>query len=299
MIHQNLDILFGVFGYDFDDGIHLVGFVESLALHFIVIEARQAINLELEGVFESFLLVVGDGRGNLGSEFLDVGDDVFATARIRFLHVGKRLESGRQVFGSDGTGGKEGGQRKVVVGVEVIGMSLGSTFFGGSDVNFIVLESHGLALNPSEEPCSIADTGGLEKESGLEEYKDNRVTQESNGEAGCNQLPCDGSENGSGDGSHESQVEHLLDTIRDTKDVLVFTNNNVDSGDTGDNEEAKSDSHLATAHETGKILSSILEKAVASSQGHTGRSTFGLRKFGDSEKSDLHTFEKTDAAHQN
>jgi len=161
------------------------------------------------------------------------------------------------------------------------------------------LKSHGLALNPSEEPCSIADTGGLEKESGLEEYKDNRVTQESNGEAGCNQLPCDGSENGSGDGSHESQVEHLLDTIRDTKDVLVFTNNNVDSGDTGDNEEAKSDSHLATTHESRKVTSTILEKAFAGAEGQRRRSTFGLGELGNCEESNLHTFEKTDGAHKN
>mmetsp|Transcript_22933 Transcript_22933/g.49948 ORF Transcript_22933/g.49948 Transcript_22933/m.49948 type:complete len:275 (+) Transcript_22933:152-976(+) len=274
MIHQNLDILFGVFGYDFDDGIHLVGFVESLALHFIVIEARQAINLELEGVFESFLLVVGDGRGNLGSEFLDVGDDVFATARIRFLHVGKRLESGRQVFGSDGTGGKEGGQRKVVVGVEVIGMSLGSTFFRGSDVNFIILESHDLALDRSEEPCGIADTSGFKNESELKEEVNNWVAQEGDGEAGGDQLPCDRSEDSGGDSSHESQVEHLLDTIRDTEDVLVFTNDNIDSGDTGDYEEAKSNSHLTTTHETGKVASTVAEQTVAGLEGEVRRSTF-------------------------
>mmetsp|Transcript_8279 Transcript_8279/g.24473 ORF Transcript_8279/g.24473 Transcript_8279/m.24473 type:complete len:298 (-) Transcript_8279:606-1499(-) len=182
--------------------------------------------------------------------------------------------------------------------MEVVSKSLGGTFFGGSDVNFIVLESHDLALAPGKEPGGVADTSGLEEESGLEEDVNNRVAQESNGEAGSNQLPCDGSKDGGGNGSHETQIEHLLDLIRNTEDVLVYSDDNVDGGNTGDNEEAQGDSHLTTAHETGKVLSAVLEKNVAGLHCQLGRSAFRLGKLGNGEESNLHTFEETDAAHE-
>jgi len=56
---------------------------------------------------------------------------------------------------------------------------------------------------------------------------------------------------------------------------------------------------LATAHESGKILSAVLEKAVASSESHAAASTFGLRELGNGEEGNLHTLKKTDAAHKN
>mmetsp|Transcript_8280 Transcript_8280/g.24476 ORF Transcript_8280/g.24476 Transcript_8280/m.24476 type:complete len:499 (-) Transcript_8280:39-1535(-) len=183
-------------------------------------------------------------------------------------------------------------------GLRSIGMSLSGTFFGGSDVNFIVLESHDLALAPGKEPGGVADTSGLEEESGLEEDVNNRVAQESNGEAGSNQLPCDGSKDGGGNGSHETQIEHLLDLIRNTEDVLVYSDDNVDGGNTGDNEEAQGDSHLTTAHESREVTSSILEQTFASAEGHKGGSTFGLGELGDGEESNLHSLKKTDTAHE-
>jgi hypothetical protein len=56
---------------------------------------------------------------------------------------------------------------------------------------------------------------------------------------------------------------------------------------------------LTTAHESRKVLSTVLEKAFASSESHRGRSTFRLRKLGDAEEGNLHTLKKTNAAHKN
>mmetsp|Transcript_25226 Transcript_25226/g.56393 ORF Transcript_25226/g.56393 Transcript_25226/m.56393 type:complete len:289 (+) Transcript_25226:511-1377(+) len=178
-------------------------------------------------------------------------------------------------------------------------MSLGCTFFRGSNVYFIILESADLALAEGKEPGGRADAGGFKEESGLEENINNRVAQESNGEAGSNQLPGDGPKDGGGDGSHESQVEQVfLDAVRDIEDVVFFPDINVDGGDTGNDEEAKGDSHLTTAHESRKILSTIAEQAVAGLQGHVGASTFRLGELGNSEESNLHTLKKTNATHE-
>ena len=224
---------------------------------------------------------------------------MFTAARVSLSHCCQRPELGGKDIGTNSGGRDEGGDLDDIVSVDIISMSLGGTLFRTSNVDLIELESAGLALENSKEPGGRADTGCLEEEGGLEEDVDDRVGKESNREASGNQLPGNGSKDGGGDGSHETQVEHLLDGVRDTEDVVLVTDINVDGGDTGDDEEAKGDSHLATAHESRKILSAVLEKAFASAEGHGGGSTFGLRKLGDGEESNLHTFKKTDAAHKN
>ena len=280
----------------FNNGIHVF---ESLALHFLVVDASKSINFELKGLFVSFLLSIESGSGDLFTKRLDVGKDVFATAGVSGGHLFKRSESLVEVISSDSSGVDEGSKVEVVFGVAVIGVSLSGTFFRCSNVDFIELESTDLALDKSKEPSGGTDSSGFKEEGKLKEDKDNRVAQESNWEASSNQLPCNRSKDGGGNGSHESKVEELLDSVGDTEDVFVFTDNNVDGGNTGNDEEAKGDSHLTTAHESRKILSAVLEETLASSEGHRGRSTFRLRKLGDGEESNLHTFEKTDAAHKN
>ena len=47
-----------------------------------------------------------------------------------------------------------------------------------------------------------------------------------------------------------------------------------------------------------RLMFSLVEKALASLEGNGGRSTFRLRKLGDSEESNLHTFEHTYYAHK-
>jgi len=207
-----------------------------------------------------------------------------------------------EFLGDGGTsnlvGRGSGSKSKFGTGIFIISITLGSTFFRGSNVDLVKLESTGLALKKGKEPGGRTDTGGLKEKGGLEEDVNNRVGEEGNREASGNQLPGNGSKDGGGDGSHESQVEEQLDTVRDTEDVGLVTNINVDGGDTGNNEEAKGDSHLTTAHESRKILSTVLEKALASLEGNGGGSTFRLGDLGDSKESNLHTLEKTNTAHE-
>jgi hypothetical protein len=232
----------------------------------------------------------------LFAKISDVGHDLFALD-------GEVLFNDIHVFFGDGVftyivGRDVGSKGRVGAGLG-ISMSLSSTLFRSSNVNFVELESKALALKDGEEPGGGADTSGLKEEGGLKEDENNRVAQETNWELSSNQLPGDGTKNSSGKGSHETQVEHLLDRIRDAEDVFFVTDVDVDGGDTGDDEEAKGDSHLTTAHESRKVLSTVLEKAFASSESHRGRSTFRLRKLGDAEEGNLHTLKKTNAAHKN
>jgi len=145
---------------------------------------------------------------------------------------------------------------------------------------------------------AIENNSVLEGKGKLQEEEDNRVAQEGNGEGTGNQLPCNRSQDGGGNSTQETQVEELLDTIRDTEDILSSSRDNIQGGHTGNHEETKGDSHLTTTHKSGKILSTVLEKAVASLEGHGGGTTFRLRKLGDSEECNLHTLKKTNTGHQ-
>jgi hypothetical protein len=55
---------------------------------------------------------------------------------------------------------------------------------------------------------------------------------------------------------------------------------------------------LTTAHETGQVLSAVLEKALASLESDGGGSTFRLGKLGDSKESNLHTLKKSNTRHE-
>jgi len=264
----------------------------------LFVEGLKGINFALKGGFEDFLLGVTGGRSNLFADVGNVGHDLFAlVGEVLFNQVHEFLGDG---LGSDLVGRDVGCDIDLVLGGIVIGVSLGGTFLGSSNVDFVELESADLALDEGKEPGGSADSGPLKEESGLEEDIDDRVAQESNREASGNQLPGDGTKDGGGDGTHESQVEKTkLDPVRDIEDVRLVSDINVDGSDTGNDEKAKGDSHLATAHESRKVLSAVLEEAFAGLEGQGGRSALGLRKLGDGEEGNLHTFEKTDAAHKN
>jgi len=250
----------------------------------------QVGDLDLQGLFEGGLLLIGDRLLDLFTQLGDVLQDAVAASGVVTL--------GPSDVKSSGNGWDNDVGSQVKVGF-FVGVSLGGTFLGSSNVNFIELESAGLALKKGKEPGGRADTGGLKEKGGLKEDVDDRVAQESNREASSNQLPGDGTKDGGGDGTHESKVEDVkLDPVRDTEDGRLGGNINIDGGDTGNDEEAKGDSHLTTAHESRKVLSVVLEKALASLEGKVGSSTLRLRKLGDGEESNLHTFKKTDAAHE-
>jgi len=284
-----------------DLNIQLLGFASHLSqlahgVGLLLVEGLQSVNFQLQGFLENSLFVLRGGF-DLFTKVSNVGHDLLALDNeVLFNSVHVFLRDGLL---SNSVGRDVGSESKIFSSVGGVGVSLGGTFFRSSNVNFVELESKSLALKEGKEPCGRADTGGLKEKGQLEEDVDNRVAQESNRELSSNQLPGDGSKDGGGKGSHESQVEHSLDGVRDTKDVGFVSDIHVDGGDTGDNEEAKSDSHLATAHESRKILATVAEQAVASLEGEAGRSTFGLGELGDGEESNLHTLEKTDAAHEN
>merc|ERR1719343_1468891 len=256
----------------------------------------KSVHLQLQSILENLLLAFGGGS-DLLTDVRDVGQDLFAlVAEVLFnnVHVflGDGLLSnfvGRKV-GSDGSGWD------LFVG---IGVSLSGTLFGGSNVDFVELESKDLSLDNGKEPGGSADTGGLKEESSLKEDVDNRVAEEGNGELSGDQLPGDGTKDGGNKSSHETQVEHSLDGVRDTEDVVLNTDFDVDGGNTSDDEEAKGDSHLTTAHESRKILSTVAEQAVACLKSDGRGSTFRLGELGDGEEGDLHPLKKTDAAHKN
>jgi len=263
----------------------------------LLVEALEGNNFALEGFFEDSLFLVTGGGGDLFADFDNVGHDLLAlVGEVLFDQVHEFLGDG---LSSNGVRRNVGSHVKFLC-IGIIGVSLGGTFFRSSDVNFIELESTGLALEKGKEPGGGADSGGLKKEGNLKEDIDDRVGKEGNREASGNQLPGNRSKNGGSDGSHESQVEESgLDPVRDIEDVGLVADIDIDGSNTGDDEEAKGDSHLATAHESRKILSAVLEKALAGLEGNSRSSSLGLRKLGDGEESNLHTFKKTNAAHKN
>eukprot|EP00980_Cylindrotheca_fusiformis_P018569 scaffold6155_cov108-Cylindrotheca_fusiformis.AAC.4 len=121
-----------------------------------------------------------------------------------------------------------------------------------------------------QEPCSCTDTSGFDEKDDAKHNVDIGVGKEGHGEGRSNQLPRDGGKNGGDDSSKESQVEELLDTVRNAKDVVVNTNLNIQSGDTGNDEKAKCDGHLTTDHESELVASLTLGNKFTSLAGNLG-----------------------------
>ena len=122
------------------------------------------------------------------------------------------------------------------------------------------------------------------------------VGQEGNREGTCDQLPGNRSKDCSDDSSKETSVEEVLDPVLDTKDVLINTNLNIQSGDTGNDKEAECDTHLTANHESRQVLSFTLEEEVADTLGHWVVSTVFRLELGSPEESNLHTFQETNTA---
>ena len=168
--------------------------------------------------------------------------------------------------------------------------------FKCANVDLIILQLQDLLLDHGKEPCSRANTTELQEEAELQEDVDNGVGQEGNREGTCNQLPGNRSKDGSDDSSKETSVEEVLDPVLDTKDVLINTNLNIQSGDTGNDKEAECDTHLTANHESRQVLSFTLEEEVADTLGHGVVSTVFRLELGGPEESNLHTFQETNTA---
>ena len=185
----------------------------------------------------------------------------------------------------------------------VVLLAHGGTFFGGSDVNFIALETGNTLVDGGKEPRGVAETRVFQGQSTVQKNVDQGEGEESEGEGTGNQLPGNGGKDSSKDGTQESHTKELLESIGDTKDVVIggvsfFVKVDLDREDTSNNEEAKSDSHLTTNHETGEVASVVLEEQVNSTLGPRSVGTFGFGELADGEESDLHTFQHTNDDHE-
>ena len=180
----------------------------------------------------------------------------------------------------------------------LVGLVHGGTFFRGTNVNFVELESSNLLVDHSQEPGAGADTSGLQEQAPTKKHVYQRVGQELKREGSSNQLPGDGSKDGGDDSTQETHVEEFLDGVRDTEDVSVDTNLNVQGSDTGNDKEAKSDTHLTANHESRKVTSFSAEQKLAGLHGHGVGSAFALWKLRDGEEGNLHTLQHTDERHE-
>jgi hypothetical protein len=263
-----------------------------------LVKSGKGGNFNFDGLFVLGSLLRAGGKLDLFSEFSDVADDGGATLAVHVFssELGKVFFSGHFVDQSVGSQVSLGNLVLGKSGVLVLGGFL--TFLGGSDINFVALESSNLLVDDTQEPGSSADTSGFKAKGNLEEDVDKGVGQELNREGRSNQLPGNGGKNGGDKGSQESKVEQLLDRIRDSEDVLINSNFVGNSGDTGNDEEAKGDSQLTTDHESRQVAATSFEQAVADLLGENGISSVLLGDLSDGEESNLHTLKHTNNTHE-
>mmetsp|Transcript_38243 Transcript_38243/g.42849 ORF Transcript_38243/g.42849 Transcript_38243/m.42849 type:complete len:296 (+) Transcript_38243:223-1110(+) len=252
----------------FTNGIHFIGFIESLGFDFIFIETTERLDFQFQGGFKGFPFFIKGRLSHLDTEFLDVGEDLFTATTVGGLHASEWGEMRREIIGTNTMGGQVGRHIEVVGRMFIISMSFGGTFFGSPDKDFIELVPHGFALQDGKEPSGGTNPGRFQKERRLQKAKDNGIAQKGNGKGGRDQLPCDTAENGGGDGTHKTEIQHGLDPIGDTKDIFIFSNDNIDRGDTSNDKETERDGHLTSTHKAGKILPAILEETFTRPQGH-------------------------------
>mmetsp|Transcript_19355 Transcript_19355/g.20780 ORF Transcript_19355/g.20780 Transcript_19355/m.20780 type:complete len:215 (-) Transcript_19355:493-1137(-) len=200
------------------------------------------------------------------AEFGNIVHDFFTLIRKRFLDQ-VHVFSGNGMT-SDGMLDNIGTQIQMIINVFIIGMSFGGTFFGCPDKDFIELVPHRFALQDGKEPSGGTNPGRFQKERRLQKAKHNGIAQKGNGKGGRDQLPGDTAENGGRNGTHKTEIQHGLDPIRDTKDIFIFPNDDIDRGDTRNDKETERDGHLSSTHKAGKILPAILEETFTGTERH-------------------------------
>ena len=185
-----------------------------------------------------------------------------------------------------------------IIGKVLIGVVVGSTLLGCSNVDLVVFVSEHLLGDASQYPGSSAESSPLKEEGEDQENVGQWVVQEGNGEGRCSQLPCDGGKDGGDDGSVEAKVEEGLGTILDSKDVLSRSRLDVHGGDRGNDEEGSDNGELTSNHESRKVLSITLEEKMAGLFAEERCSTLVGRKLGNGEEGNLHTLQHTNNGHE-
>merc|ERR1719491_2300404 len=252
----------------FTNGIHFIGVVKLFGFEFIFIETTEGLDFQFQGGFKGFSFFIKGRLSHLDTEFLNIRQHLFPTTTVGGLHPSEWREMLSEVLGTDTMSGQVGRHIKIVGRMFIIGMSFGGTFFGCPDKDFIQLVPHRFALEDGKEPSGGTNSGRFQKECRLQKDVHNGVTQKGNGKGGRDELPCDTAENGGRDGTHKTEIQHGLDPIRDTKDIFIFPNDNIDRGDTSNDKETERDSHLSSTHKPRQILPTILEEAFTGPERH-------------------------------
>ena len=153
-------------------------------------------------------------------------------------------------------------------------------------------------MNTGQDPGSSTETNELEKEGKNEKDVCDGVVEEGNGVGGGSQLPRNGGEDGSDDGSLESVVEEGLGSIRDSKNVVALSRNNGEGGEGSDEEEGGNDCQLTSNHESWEVLSVSGKEEFTCLLSKKGGSTLRLGELGDGKEGNLHTLQHTDDGHE-
>ena len=140
-----------------------------------------------------------------------------------------------------------------------VGLAAGRTFLWGADVDLIVLELADVLEDASNDPGAVADTSRLEAQSKDEKEVGEWAVQEDMGEGRGGILPRDGGNDRGDDGAVETEVQELLGTVRDAKDVVALTRRDVQSRNRSDQEETGDDGELTSDHESRKVSTPAVE----------------------------------------
>jgi hypothetical protein len=171
-------------------------------------------------------------------------------------------------------------------------------FFRGANIYLIILISHGIFVDLSNDPGSVADARTLEAQGKDEEDAGDGTINKGNGEGQGGILPRDGGNNGGDDGTVEAKVEELLGTVADAEDVVALTRRDVEAGDGTNGEETGHNGQLPANHESREVasistkedLGGLLSKPVGPALFHG--------ELCHAEECDLHTLETADNEHE-
>ena len=174
----------------------------------------------------------------------------------------------------------------------------GHAFFGGANIYLVILNTHELLVDPSDNPGSAADARSLQAQGEDEEDVGDGIVNRGNGEGRGGILPRDGGNNGGDDGTVETKIEKLLGAIGDAEDVVALTRCDVEAGDGANSEETGHNGQLSANHESREVASISSEEDLGGLLAEPVGSALFHGELGHAEECDLHTLETADDAHE-
>mmetsp|Transcript_15560 Transcript_15560/g.35617 ORF Transcript_15560/g.35617 Transcript_15560/m.35617 type:complete len:563 (+) Transcript_15560:176-1864(+) len=263
----------------------------GLVFFLLSVDGLQVFNLQLQVGLKAFLMVTIfsflDFSTHLGNLCQGHGTLFRVRRGVVLLLVQRVLLSSRDKSSDVAS----------TIGTRLVSTSQSSTFFGSANVNFILLESSNGLVKSSKGPGTRADTSGFKEEANAKQSIGDGVAQEGKREGTSHQLPGNGGNNGGDQGSKKTSFEELLGTITNSKNI-VFIIFNVNSGDTGNDKEARNNAQLTSNHESRKTTSTVSKEEVTGPSGPRVGITFGFSDLGHSKEGNLHTLQHTNNRHQ-